>query len=205
VSEQYGQQGPPQDARSAKAQAKADKAYRKASRPFYKKPIFIILALIVVIVIIVIATSGGDDSSSDTSQPAGPSFAGQQEDDSSANAGEAIDLEGVSVTSTPLVDGESFGTGAVLCTTVTIQNGTDDTVNFNGGFDWSMQDPNGASRNTNFAGTGNFLGAGDLVAGGNVTGDVCFDADTTVTGTYVVIYKPTFSFSSDRAAWLNNR
>jgi hypothetical protein len=58
---------PPQfaDAKSAKAQAKAEKAYRKASRPWFKKKRFILLAIIVVIVIIVIAsTSGGDDSSS---------------------------------------------------------------------------------------------------------------------------------------------
>ena len=193
------------DPKQAKAQAKADKAYRKASRPFYRKPLFILLAVIVVIVVIVVATSGGDDSSSSSAQPAGPSFAGQQDDDLSANAGEAIDLNGVTVTSTPLVDGESFGTGAVLCTTVTIQNASDDSVNFNGGFDWSLQDPNGASRNTNFGGSGNFLGSGDLVAGGNVSGDVCFDADTAVTGSYVVLYKPTFSFSSDRAAWINAR
>ena len=198
---------PPQDPRSAKAQAKADKAYRKASRPFYKKPWFILLAVIVVIVVIVVATTGGDDSaSSESTQPAGPSFAGQQEDDVSANAGEAIDLNGVSVTSTPLADAENpLGTGGIVCTTVTIENGTDDSVNFNGGFDWSMQDPNGASRNTNFAGSDNFLGAGDLVAGGNVTGDVCFDIDAAVAGTYVVLYSPTFSFSSDRAAWVNAR
>jgi hypothetical protein len=54
------------DPKSAKAQAKAEKAYRKASRPFYKKKRFILLAIIALIVIIIIATTAGgsDDSSS---------------------------------------------------------------------------------------------------------------------------------------------
>ena len=51
------------DPKSAKAQAKAEKAYKKASRPFYKKKRFILLAIIALIVIIVVATSGGDSSS----------------------------------------------------------------------------------------------------------------------------------------------
>ena len=44
------------DPKSAKAQAKAEKAYRKASRPFYKKKRFILLA---VIPAILSHTSGG--------------------------------------------------------------------------------------------------------------------------------------------------
>ncbi|MGY1719290.1 hypothetical protein ACI8AG_09610 [Blastococcus sp. SYSU DS0552] len=49
------------DAKGAKAQAKADKAYRKASRPWYKKKRFILLAVIALIILIVIATSGGEE------------------------------------------------------------------------------------------------------------------------------------------------
>lgn len=49
------------DAKSAKAQAKGEKAYRKANRPFYKKKRFFLLAAIVLVIIIAIAaTSGGD-------------------------------------------------------------------------------------------------------------------------------------------------
>jgi hypothetical protein len=66
---------PPQfaDPKGAKAQAKAEKAYRKASRPFYKKKRFILLAVIALIVIIAIATSGGSDSSSSSSSSDGGS------------------------------------------------------------------------------------------------------------------------------------
>jgi len=55
------------DPKSAKAQAKAEKAYRKASRPFYKKKRFILLAVIVLIAIIVIATKSGGGSSPSSS------------------------------------------------------------------------------------------------------------------------------------------
>src|SRR4051812_20728688 len=57
------------DPKTARAQAKAEKAYRKASRPFYKKKRFILLAIIVLIVLIVIlaSTSGGGGSSSSSS------------------------------------------------------------------------------------------------------------------------------------------
>jgi hypothetical protein len=61
---------PPQqftDPKSAKAQAKAEKAYQKASRPFYKKKRFILLAVVVLIVIIAIAANSGDAGSSSSS------------------------------------------------------------------------------------------------------------------------------------------
>ena len=51
----------PTDARSAKAHAKGEKAYRKANRPWYKKKRFILLAAIAAIILIVIATSGGEE------------------------------------------------------------------------------------------------------------------------------------------------
>src|SRR3954447_669122 len=69
------------DPKSAKAQAKAEKAYRKASRPFFKKKRFILLAVIALIVIIVIATSGGGDSNSSATSSSGGSSSGD-----SANA-----------------------------------------------------------------------------------------------------------------------
>lgn len=47
--------------RDAKAQAKAEKAYAKATRPWYKKKRFWALGLIVLIIIISALTSGGGD------------------------------------------------------------------------------------------------------------------------------------------------
>ncbi|ADB76168.1 DUF4352 domain-containing protein [Geodermatophilus obscurus] len=69
---------PPQfaDPKSAKAQAKAEKAYRKASRPFFKKKRFILLAVIALILIIAIAQGGDDDSGSSSTSSGGGSSSG---------------------------------------------------------------------------------------------------------------------------------
>lgn len=53
--------------KDAKARAKADKAYRKAQRPWFKKKRFILpLILLAIIVIIIVANLGGGDDSVDT-------------------------------------------------------------------------------------------------------------------------------------------
>src|SRR3712207_644199 len=90
---------PPQfaDPKSAKAQAKAEKAYRKASRPFYKKKRFILLAVIALIAIIAIATSGGGESgssssSSDSSSSSSDGGSSSTGGGSSENTGNAVGL-----------------------------------------------------------------------------------------------------------------
>jgi septal ring-binding cell division protein DamX len=55
------------DPKSAKAQAKAQKAYHKATRPWFKKKRFILLLLILVIVVIAVISSRGDSSSDSSS------------------------------------------------------------------------------------------------------------------------------------------
>ncbi|WP_210424363.1 OB-fold protein [Gephyromycinifex aptenodytis] len=51
----------------AKAQRKADKAYAKATRPWYKKKRFWLLGLLLLVVIAVALSGGGDDASSSKS------------------------------------------------------------------------------------------------------------------------------------------
>jgi len=59
-----------------KAQAKADKAYRKASRPWFKKKRFILLLLVVVTAIIIaVSTSGKKDAASPGAPAAAPAAA----------------------------------------------------------------------------------------------------------------------------------
>lgn len=65
----------PTTTRDAKAQAKAEKAYRKAQRPFYKKKRFIIPVLLVLLIIVIAVASGGGDSSN-TSSTGGSSSGG---------------------------------------------------------------------------------------------------------------------------------
>jgi hypothetical protein len=52
----------PQSPQDAKAMAKAEKAYRKASRPWFKKKRFILPIALVVLVALLQMTSGGDDA-----------------------------------------------------------------------------------------------------------------------------------------------
>lgn len=56
----------PPDAHGAKAQAKADKAYRKAMRPWFKKKRFII-PLILIVVILLASLAGGNGGQTQTS------------------------------------------------------------------------------------------------------------------------------------------
>lgn len=64
------QRQPPESFREAKAQVKAEKAYAKALRPWYKKKRFII-PLVFGIIIIAIASTGGDDKVGDDAAAAG--------------------------------------------------------------------------------------------------------------------------------------
>jgi hypothetical protein len=202
-----------QNPRDAKAQVKAEKAYRKAQRPWYQKKRFILpLGLLVLIVLIVALTSGGDEDptvvspgGSGAQAPAGgpPAFPGATEDDVVAQAGDTVDADGVQITAAALTPGDAT-IGETLCTTVTYNNQSDQPSAFNGGFDWKLQGPSGAILSPTITGSDNLLSAGELAPGGNTTGDVCFDAPQgTPSGQYVVLLDPTFSFSSDRIAWLN--
>lgn len=210
---------PPYDPRDARAQAKAAKAYQKARRPWYKKKRFILpLALIVLIIIIVAANSGGDGGGNNTtgttntdptseptvteSQP--PAFPGAQESDVIGQAGETLTLGDISVTSTPLVTGDATFGGSTLCTTTTVQNNSDETIDFST-FDWKLQAPSGTINNTTFTGSQNLLSTGQVAPGGTATGDICFDNEPAETGQSVVLYEPIFDFFSDRGAWINTQ
>lgn len=56
----------PESTKDAKARAKADKAYQKASRPWYKKKRFILPGGLLVLVVLIVALSGGGDEADPT-------------------------------------------------------------------------------------------------------------------------------------------
>lgn len=223
--------GTPQynDPRSAKAQAAADKAYKKASRPWFKKKRFILPLLFILLIILISALSGGGDDSTNTSTPAtsssaeaaptqeeaapteaapteeeaAPAFPGAQDSDVVGQAGEDLTLGDLTVSSSALIEGDATF-GPTLCTTAVLNNGSSDTIDFNL-FDWKLQSPAGAILNSGIGGSDNIINSGQLAPGGTTTGDICFDADTAETGQYVVLYEPVFSFFSDRGAWVSTR
>lgn len=209
------------DARSAKAQAKADKAYKKASRPWFKKKRFILPLVLILIIILVSALSGGNDEPSKDAEPAAsskaesapqkeaaaaeaaPAFPGAEDSDVVGQAGENLTLGEISVSSAAIVDGDAT-LGPTLCTTITVNNGSSETIDFSA-FDWKLQAPGGTILNTGFAGSDNILSTGQIAPAGSTSGDICFDNANAEVGQYVVLYEPIFSFFSDRGAWINNR
>jgi len=224
--------GTPQynDPRSAKAQAAADKAYKKASRPWFKKKRFILPLLLILLIILISALNGGGDDSdnANTSTPAtsssaeaapteegatpaeeapaedaAPAFPGAEDSDVIGQAGEDLALGDITVNSSALFEGDAT-LGPTLCTTVSVANGSSDTADFSL-IDWKLQSPGGTILNTGFSGSDNLINTGQLAPGGSTTGDVCFDGDPAEAGQFVVIYEPAFAFFSDRAAWVSTR
>lgn len=201
--------------RDAKAQAKAEKAYRKAQRPWYKKKRFIFPLAFLVLIVLISALSGGEEDAATTpevdsgaSVPASegstpetaPAFAGAQDDDVVGQAGEMLALGDAQVSATPVAAGDDT-LGATICSTVTLNNASDEAIDFNA-FDWKLQNPSGTILSTGFIGSDNILSAGQIAPGGTATGDVCFDPEA-VAGQYILFYEPVFSFFSNRAAWIN--
>lgn len=212
---QYGGYDPngPQTPQDAKARAKAEKAYRKAQRPFWKKKRFILPALFLLLIVAIAATAGGGETS--TTAGAGGSAAGgaasggtacaedyadKQPKDVCADANGTVTLQGLTVTATPLESTDNGISGKSLCSDVTIRNGSDESKDYNV-FDFKIQTPSGDVSSTSSAGIGSTLASGTLVAGGTKSGKVCRD-DATEKGQYVLIYKPN-AFMDDRAVWLS--
>jgi len=196
--------------RDAKAQAAADKAYRKASRPWFKKKRFILPLIIVVIIIIAsVSNAGKKDSPSvapsagaPTTEPAAaPAFPGAKKGDVIGQAGAALKVGDATVTAAPLVNGDATF-GKTLCTATTLINGSKETIRFNA-LDWKLQTPSGTIVITGFTGSKNMLNSGEIAPGGTASGDVCFDNKKAEIGQFVVLYEPVFSFFSDRVAWIN--
>ena len=133
---------------------------------------------------------------------AGLSFPGKQSGDVVGKAGDTIDDDDVKVTATTVAAGDAT-LGPTACSTITITNGSKNTLDVNA-LDFTLQNPAGAISNSGFLGSSNHLSSSTLIAGGSVSGDVCFDTDVSAGGQYVLLYKPTLSLFGHRRAWVNN-
>lgn len=204
---------------NAKAQAAADKAYRKASRPWFKKKRFIFPLILVAIIMISALANGGKKDSAESltptpvgstaaaapaspAQEAAPAFPGAEKSDVVGQAGAGLKIGEVTVTSAQIANGETVFSRQTLCTAVTMNNTSKETISFNL-FDWKLQTPGGTIVTTGFSGSDKMLSSGEIAPGGTASGDVCFDNKQPAPGTYVVLYEPVFKFFSDRAAWIN--
>ncbi|MFZ0120559.1 MAG: hypothetical protein WAN20_14260 [Pseudonocardiaceae bacterium] len=196
----WSNQAPPMTPDQARARAKAEKVYRKATRPFYKKKRVILPVAAVVLLIIIISVSAGNGGSPVTAKGCAASYPDKQASDVCADGNGTVTLSnGLAVTAKPftLVNDEIGGKS--LCSDVTIVNISNKSQDYNV-FDFKVQTPSGDVGSTSaqsFAGT---LDSGTLVTGGRKAGKVCSN-NTGAKGQYVFIYKPN-AFESDRGIWL---
>lgn len=213
---QYGGYDPnaPQTPQDAKARAKAEKAYRKAQRPFWKKKRFIVPALFLLLIVIIAATAGGGDSASNTAgsgagsaagtgaaggTPCAEDYADKQPKDVCADANGTVTLQGLTVSATPLKNTDNGFGSKSLCSEISLKNDSGESQDYNA-LDFKIQTPSGDVSTTSSMGLGSTLNSGTLVAGGTKTGTICRD-NATEKGQHVVIYKPN-AFMDDRAVWL---
>lgn len=193
------------DARQAKAMARANKAFAKASRPFYKKKrVLFPIVVIVVIIIIMVTKSSADKKAEDKAAAtcAGVSYPDQQKLDICADAAHTVVLDGVSVTAAPFVSKTDALDGKALCSDVTLKNNSSKSKDYNI-FDWKVQTPSGDVSTTSVLNMASTLSSGTIIAGASKNGLVCTD-DKGEKGTYVLIYKPS-GWNDDRGVWLNAR
>jgi hypothetical protein len=142
-------------------------------------------------------------STNQSSGNKGPTFPGEQANDTGANAGDSVTVDGVTFTSAPLQRTQGqFGDTTYLCTLLTIKNGSDKPARFSDVWDWKLQNPSGTIRDANLLGTENKLASGEVASGGSTSGDVCFENQSGA-GTYVVLLDPTIRLSSNRIGWIN--
>lgn len=207
----YGGYDPngPQTPQDAKARARAEKAYRKATRPFYKKKRFIIPALFLLLIVIIVASAGGSKSSAPAGgiatsggsdgAPCASDYADKQASDVCADSSGSVTLQGVTVMATPLKSTDNGIGGRSMCLEISLKNSSDKSQDYNA-LNFKIQTPSGDVSSTSTMGVGSTLNSGTLVTGGTKTGTICRD-DTTEKGQYVVIYKPN-PWTDQRAVWL---
>ena len=145
---------------------------------------------------------GGDPAEAEPPADPGITFPGMKSDDIVTTAGSTVDADGLQITATDLIKGDSV-LEPTTCTTVTFVNSSSDSVDVSI-FDFSLQDPNGAIVDGTVIGSDNILSSSTLIEGGTMSGDVCFDADLSKGGQYIVLYEPFLEFFSHRSAWVND-
>jgi hypothetical protein len=158
---------------------------------------------LIVLIAVVAAAGGGKKASEDSPAQATRLFPGRpdaQPDDQERNIGESARLSGY--TATAMNAGfeqklSEFEDEGYVWADVKIENRDDRAQPYNV-FDWKLQTPGGQVINPTITSKPQ-LGSGDLVPGGNVTGQVIFEVGA-AQGDFFLIYKPG-AFDADRGVW----
>lgn len=204
---------PPQSEQNPSSMSHKElKALAKARRPWYMKKRFWLLGVVGIIVIASVASSGGKDDNSNTALPGAvtnptssetalfPGRPDSQKSDKERNIGQGVELSGYTATVTAAGFKQSvsdFEKDGYVVVDVTILNRDSKAQPYNT-FDWKLQTPNGQVIDPGIT-SGQSVGSGDLVSGGNVSGQVVFEVGAQK-GAFYIIYKPD-AFNSDRGIW----
>lgn len=150
------------------------------------------------------AQTGIEPEESPVEEPAGPTFQGMKDADMVAVPDEWLAKDRTGYNSLPLRHFSAYGT-SLLCSTVAIANRGNDEISFSY-FNWELQMPNGVIESPSLldGGRPTLSGLAELAPGGDVHGDVCFEADpTTLPGEYIVLRDASTFFTTKRMAWVN--
>ncbi len=120
------------------------------------------------------------------------------EESTTALLGQPLRQDDVQILAAPLVAGEEFFGEPRTCAHVQYANVGSDPSPLNL-FNWKLQTPDGVILTATLGGTDNELPTGEVAAGGNAEGDVCFKTEVSDTG-HVLTYEP-LSFTSDKLTW----
>ncbi|HZK73078.1 MAG TPA: DUF4352 domain-containing protein [Clostridia bacterium] len=144
-------------------------------------------------------TSGGAPTNNPGCTKNPPSYPDQQRThDCVALPDGSVSVANVTVTATGWARSQDSIGVSSICAAVTVKNNNTSTISYSE-FNFKLQSPTGTVTDATIT-LSNSLGSGDLVAGGNAAGQVCFQ-DPGQPGTYVGIYKPN-PFSASRGIWL---
>jgi hypothetical protein len=134
-----------------------------------------------------------------TTAPESVAYPGRQPGDVPADNANVAVVDGVTATMrspTQLLD--AFGRESI-CATVSLLNGS---VPLSYSYaDWALQSPTGDVQQPDMLDTAEALGSGGLIAGGSVSGKLCFD-DPGQPGVYVLSFRPEAGGAAGRAVWL---
>lgn len=162
----------------------ADKAEKK---PIYKKWWFWVIVIIFV-GSIGVGMRGGSDNISKTAEDSKKNESSQQETAKTYKIGDAVEIEGVSVTVDSMQrgytselmkpdDGQEY-----IMLTVTIKNNSGDKKSYNA-YDWNIETSEGDIHSYEAMAQGsNALNSGDIANGGKKTGTLVFEVPKNDTG-----------------------
>lgn len=115
-------------------------------------------------------------------------------------AGATSNVDGLQITASAIRREKNALDDRLLCTDVKYVNSSGEKVDYNGLFDWNLQDPDSVIVMPAMFGGERSLSSGELAVGGKVAGSVCFE-DPGLKGTYTIINEEMIALNPTKTEW----